>query len=85
MRQLVFVIKDIKVGFGTPFFAISQPLVYRDLERIINSESDSDMARYPQDMQLYALGTFETSSGKLETRDPEFLIELNEFKKQEEK
>jgi len=63
----LFAILDTKAAiFQRPFCAETRATALRALETVVNREGEqSDIALYPQDFELFELGTFDQESGEL--------------------
>lgn len=65
MIQTIFTVYDSKVEtYQSPFFAIHKGYALRDFEKVANDKSTS-IGQYPSDYTLFAIGTFDTSTGKI--------------------
>ena len=69
----VFAIRDRATdSFGNPVFTLSPGQAIRSFSDEINrSAPDNPYYAHPDDYDLYALGHFDTSSGKFVTEDPQ--------------
>lgn len=81
MKKL-YSIKDSKAGvFNTPFVQITNGEAERSLHRLVN-DPQSMIAQYPEDYDLYYLGEFSETDGKMKMLDaPLHIISAGQFKK----
>lgn len=84
MQLNVYAIKDTAVGrfSSTPFMLENDEVAKRTFGTAINSGSQSQVAVYYKDMQLWRLGSFEDRTGEL-TSDVEFVcsgVDVKEVK-----
>lgn len=64
----IFAIFDDKAkAFMTPFFMHNQAMASRTFKHTVNDPSHQ-FSRSPEDFNLFCLGTFDDSSGKLEAK-----------------
>lgn len=84
MKLIAFAIYDDKAAcFNTPFFQPTTGLATRSLEDLVN-DSNTRVNRHPGDFKLYKIGTYNDSSGKLESdAEPTFVANASDFLKQE--
>lgn len=67
MKQLVFSIHDQAAGaYMRPFFVTAVGLAVREFERLAN-EKEGNVSRWPDQYTLFELGTYEDSTGVLES------------------
>lgn len=65
MQLNVYSIRDAKAEyFATPFFQATHGLAERQFTDLVNNEK-SQVYKYPQDFDLYHLGTYDDSTGKI--------------------
>lgn len=64
----IYAIKDIKGGeYNTPFFQMTDAHALRIFRTEVNRASDQNLIYlYPEDFELFRLGTFESETGKIE-------------------
>lgn len=75
----VFSIYDKKGNdYGVPFFQITAGVARRTLCDLV-SDSRSFVAAHPEDYCLYRLGSYDSLSGHIESRIPEFIADALEF------
>jgi len=75
MRKSIVVVKDTAARvFGTPFVVQAVAQAVRSLRDEVNSkEATSDLARHPDDFELYEIGSFDEDTGVI-TPTPEPII-----------
>lgn len=75
MIRKVFSIRDSKSElFGTPFFNITHGEAERNFKTLVN-DPKSSVSVYPEDFDLYYLGTYDDITGKVVPIDsPEHLV-----------
>lgn len=74
MVHKIFTIRDAKGEFYTqPFIKKTHGEAERDFRMLVNDEK-SQINQFPEDYDLYYLGTFDDESGKMETSAPTHLI-----------
>lgn len=68
MKQKMFVIADTKAEiFNPPFFKNSHGEAERDFRTLVNDEKSQNINQYPEDFDLYYIGEYDMSSGKIES------------------
>ena len=80
MVQIVCSVLDVKANaFATPFFVPNRSMAVRSFGDAV-LDTNSMLAKHPEDYNLYQLGTYDDNSGKLESLPaPEFLAMALEF------
>lgn len=69
MELKVFSIRDAKGEcYHPPFYKKTIGEAERDFRSLVN-DKDSNVFKYPEDYDLYYMGTFDDSTGKLESLD----------------
>lgn len=67
--MLVFAIKDVKVGFMSPFIRQNKELAIRDFKDALVSPSENNLFRlHPEDYELWQIGEFNQESGILTSK-----------------
>lgn len=76
----VYSIRDVKTGFLSPLFEMSDSVAVRNFEHAISTASvDNLFFSHPSDYSFYALGTFDTESGRIVSFDvPVHLMDATE-------
>jgi hypothetical protein len=80
MKKQIFAIRDSKAEmFNDPFLCNTHGEAERSLKTAVN-DKQSAISKYPEDFDLYHLGTYDTNSGKIETPpSPNHLIKANQL------
>lgn len=61
--------------YGRPFFTISDGSAIRGFSDEINHPDDNSILyKHPDDFQLFRIGTFDDSTGKVDLCDPVMLV-----------
>jgi len=69
----IFAIRDKKAdSYMVPFFQHNAPLAMRSVAGAMMDDTTS-LAQYPDDFDLYELGTYDDQSGELVGRAPQFI------------
>ena len=68
--------------FGTPFFVHAPAQAVRSLRDAVNAkDADSDIARHPDDFELYDIGEFDPTTGQITARnEPVFVIRAKDLR-----
>ena len=61
----LYSIKDTKGAFGAPFLAQNDALAVRSVKTYINGQKGSPEALYPEDFELWCIGSFDDYTGIL--------------------
>lgn len=61
----VYAVKDLKVGYGSPFLASNDDEAKRMFRTAIRPGLDNPMSMYPEDYELWKLGTYNPENGQL--------------------
>lgn len=79
----VFSIRDSKAEvFNTPFFQKTHGEAERNFKQLISDEK-STPHKYPDDFDLYHLGEYDDSTGKMTTLDtPQHMVKAVQLKQQ---
>lgn len=62
MKRPVYAIRDVAVGFGSPFVDVNDASARRNFAFAVNNNGDT-MSFSPKDYDLYKLGEFDHESG----------------------
>ena len=83
MTLKLFSIRDQKSeAFGTPFYQATHGEAERNFRTLVN-DNKSTVSQYPDDFDLYYLGTFDDNTGKVQTLDtPQHVIKAVQVKTQ---
>lgn len=82
MQQLLFTIRDTKGDiYNKPFPQLTKSEALRTFADLAN-DPQSTLSKHPEDYDLYYLGTFDTTSGKIEPlKSPEHIVKaINSIK-----
>lgn len=68
MKQVIVSVKDTAAqAFGRPVFVPAVPVAVRSFRDEVNrKDSSEDLAKHPEDFELYELGTFDDATGVVE-------------------
>lgn len=71
MLQVIVSVKDTAAqAFGRPVFVPAVPVAVRSFRDEVNrKDSDQDLAKYPDDFELYEIGTFDDATGIVQVLD----------------
>ncbi|AXH76852.1 MAG: nonstructural protein [Microviridae sp.] len=77
MKLVMVTIRDIKIGLYQPPYAVvaigAAARAFQDACE--NEERNTDIARHPQDFELYKLGEYDQETGKFDLLpSPEFIM-----------
>ena len=70
----IYCIKDTKAGFMTPFYLQNDDIAIRSFKKAANEVNPNAVNDFPEDKELWFLGTFDERTGKIEGSEPQFLI-----------
>ena len=70
----VYSIKDIKIGYMDPIYMQNDDVAIRSFKKWVNDIKPNVVNEFPEDKELWFLGTFDERTGKIEGIEPEFLI-----------
>ena len=71
MITMVFSIYDNKASaFASPFLQANEEMALRGIRTVISSQPEQMMSQYPEDFELYYLGTFDDQSGEFVGQTP---------------
>lgn len=83
MHKKIFIVKDIKLGtYFTPSYAEHQTELTRALSEIVNAPTIKDshqFTKYPQDFELFEIGTYNKQTGEITTNDKKFILNFTEL------
>lgn len=77
MKLVVMCARDIKVGaFGRPFFVQTVGAAVRSFgDEAKRQDPENQLARHPEDFELFELGSFEDSNARFDLFDqPKYII-----------
>ena len=70
----IYCIKDTKAGFMTPFYLQNDDIAIRSFKKAANEVNPNAVNDFPEDKELWFLGTFDERIGKIEGVEPQFLV-----------
>jgi len=81
MQLKMYSIRDAKAEiFGAPFYKSTHGQAERDFKSLVNDKK-SQVWVYPEDFDLYFIGTYDDSTGKVIPKDtPEHLLKAVQLK-----
>ncbi len=82
MIQIIVSVKDTAAqAFGRPVFVPTTAVAVRSFRDEVNRpDSKEDMAQHPDDFELYELGSFDDSTGKIECTEPRLVARAKDLK-----
>lgn len=86
MKQKLYAIRDSKgEAYGPPFIQKTHGEAERTFQELSN-DGKSQIAKYPEDFDLYYLGVWDDNAGKIETLDtPMHIVKaINTIRKQQQ-
>lgn len=81
MRMQVYSLFDrASSAFGGPVLAVNDALMRRSLsELLVEDQGRSNLSRYPDEFDVYLIGTFDTDTGALVAQAPQHLCRVAEL------
>lgn len=79
MKLKLFVVYDAKTeSYGVPFFRDFTANAIREWAEVASNKSDkqNQIAKFPADFNLFEIGSFEQSTGKLEILETKYSLGL---------
>ncbi len=70
----IYCIKDAKAGFMTPFYLQNDDIAIRSFKKAANDVQSNAVNDFPEDKELWFLGTFDERTGNINGTEPEFLV-----------
>ena len=70
MIQPIYAIRDMVVEFHAPIVGVNDEQMKRDF--MVYCQSKAELER--KDLQLYKIGEFDTITGKITPKEPEFIL-----------
>lgn len=81
MQLILCAMRDVKSQTYTPPFSTHNlAVLYRDLSDMLTQPGNLPWQKYPQDHELYRMGTYNDSTGEITPETPTFLIHLIQVK-----
>lgn len=75
MLVKVFAIYDKKSrSYRPPFFSYNEETAIRTLRKV--AETDQTICEFPEDFDLYVIGSWDDNAGEIKGTKPAFLIEV---------
>lgn len=75
MKQPIYAIRDMLIEFHAPITGVNDEQMIRDFAVYCMSKAELER----NDLQLYKIGEFDTTTGHILTHEPEFLKGGNEY------
>ena len=69
----IYCIKDVKTGYMNPFYLQNDDVAIRSFKKAANETQPNAINDFPEDKELWYLGTFDSDSGKIVGEEPKFL------------
>lgn len=70
----IYCIKDTKAGYMSPFYLQNDDIAIRSFKKAANEVQSNAVNDFPEDKELWFLGTFDELTGKIEGIEPVFLV-----------
>lgn len=71
----IYSIKDTKAGFMNPFYLQNDEVAIRSIKKAANDTTKVNAVNeFPEDKELWYLGTFDEDTGAITGEKPKFLI-----------
>lgn len=70
----IYAIKDVKIGFMNPFYLENDEVAIRTFKKAANDMATNSVNDFPEDKELWCLGSFDTDTGIIEGGLPKFLV-----------
>jgi hypothetical protein len=85
MILVIVSVKDTAAqAFGRPIFVPSTAVAVRSFRDEINrKDSNEDMAKHPEDFELYELGSFDDSNGVISVNEPRLVARAKDLRESE--
>jgi len=82
MKQVIISVKDTAAqAFGRPIFVPAIPVALRGFRDEVNrTDSKDDLARHPDDFELYEIGSFDDATGIIEVIEPRLVARAKDLK-----
>lgn len=82
MILVIVSVKDTAAqAFGRPIFVPSTAVAVRSFRDEVNrKDSNEDMAKHPEDFELYELGSFDDSDGVISVNEPRLVARAKDLK-----
>lgn len=73
----LYSIKDTKGAFMVPFVNQNDSLAVREVKTIVNGQKGSPVTLYPEDFELWCIGTFDEVTGIVAPGEMTCIVRLN--------
>ncbi len=80
MKQIYSIYDKVTQEYGQPIFTPKEEILIRDLKSIVNSP---DGFAFPDDLQLYKLGSFDERTGLITNDVNTFVLNVSDLLKKE--
>lgn len=70
----IYCIKDTKSGYMNPFYLQNDEIAIRSFKKAANETQSNAVNDFPEDKELWYLGTFDSDTGKIVGEEPKFLV-----------
>lgn len=77
----VYAVKDVAAGeFMSPFYVQNDLMLKRVVKQAVNAEKQNVFNEFPEDKQVYCLGEFDSSTGKITSCEPDLKLNCIDLK-----
>lgn len=82
MIQVIVSVKDTAAqAFGRPVFVPTTAVAVRSFRDEVNrKDSNEDMAKHPDDFELYEIGSFDDSNGVISCNEPRLVARAKDLR-----
>lgn len=71
--MIIYSMKDVKIGFANPFYQNNDETAKRSF-KIAVSDKSGTLFHIKDDLELWKLGEFDETTGKITPVEPEYLL-----------
>lgn len=75
----IYSIKDVKAGFMNPIYLQNDEIAIRSIKKAANDVQPNAVNDFPEDKELWYLGTFDEDTGLISAIQPKFLVRVIDF------
>lgn len=75
----IYSIKDVKAGFMNPIYLQNDEIAIRSIKKAVNDVQPNAVNDFPEDKELWYLGTFDEDTGLISAVQPKFLVRVIDF------
>ena len=75
----IYSIKDVKAGFMNPIYLQNDEIAIRSIKKAANDIQPNAVNDFPEDKELWCLGTFDEDTGLISAIQPKFLVRVIDF------